>query len=96
MNKGGFRREARVEQDLAEIRVGVACYTPLDAREDQLVERLLAWLRSIFASRPARLTDLDRWEQAWRSADRNADRSVLELGELAIEASGLLAGGAPA
>lgn len=82
---------SRAAQDVAEIQVGVGVYGPLDTREDQLVERLLTWLRSIFVAAPARLNDLDRWEKAWRSADRNADRSVLELGELASEAADLLA-----
>lgn len=90
LNKGGFRRAARVDQDLAEIQVGTVVYQQLDEREDQLVERLLGWLRATFAQMPARLADLERWEQSWRLADSNADRSVLELGDLAVEASGLL------
>jgi hypothetical protein len=91
--RGGFHPLARAQQDLAEIQVSVSIVAQLQGSEGYLVERLLSWLRAIFSSTPHRLTDLDRWEEAWRSVDRNADRSVLELGELATEAADLLAQG---
>lgn len=90
--KGGFRAESRVAQDLAEVVVGAGVYAELDTREDQHVERLLTWLNTLFAAMPGRLAEIQRWEQTWRAADSRADRSVLELRDLAVEASGLLAG----
>lgn len=94
MSKGGFRPIARAAQDMGEIEVGVGVYAQLDAKEDSLVELLLKGLRAFFAPAPARLAELDLWEQRWRSADRNADQSVVELRDLAVEASRLLDGAA--
>lgn len=93
MTRGGFRKEARVDQGLAEIQVGVGVYEQLDVREDSLVEALLKWARATFANAPARLADLNGWEQRWRSADRDADQSVAELGDIAVEASRALRAG---
>lgn len=92
MTKGGYRPQARLEQDLAEIQVGSAVYLQLDAHEDQLIDSLLAWLRGVFARMPSLQAQLDHWEKAWHAADRSADVSVRELGELAIQANGYLAG----
>lgn len=90
MSKGGFHPDSRAQQNLAEIQVGAAVYGHLDQTEDQLVERLLSWLYALFAAMPARLAEVQRWEQSWRAADQRADCSVLELRELAVETSGLL------
>lgn len=96
MAKGGFHPLARAEQGLAEIQVGAVVYAQLDAKEDSDVEALLRFSRGVcerFA--PSWLPALDRWEQRWRSADRDADLSVSELRSLAAETSAIL-GAAPA
>jgi hypothetical protein len=94
--KGGFRPLTRAIQDMGEIEVGVGVYGHLDAKEDTLVEMLLRGLRAFFAAAPQRLAELEQWEERWRAADRNADQSVLELRDLAAEASRLVEGAAPA
>lgn len=90
MTKGGFHPQSRLEQDLVEIQVGAGVYLHLDEREDQLVENLLSWLRQLLGHVDHVVAQLERWEQAWRAADRNADQSVTELGDLALQATGYL------
>lgn len=91
MSKGGYRPLTRAIQDMGEIEIGVGVYGHLDSAEDRLVMGLANFTRAVLTRfAPSQLPALDRWEQHWRSADRNADQSVLELRDLAVEASHLL------
>jgi len=90
MMKGGFHPESRLGQGLAEIQVGAVVYGQLDRAEDALVDDLLTRLRTWLANSPWHIAELEGWEQRWRSADRIADQSVIEIGAVAVQAGGYL------
>jgi hypothetical protein len=86
--RGGYQPLSRLEQDIAELKVGVGVYPHFDEAEDRLVERQFARQRRAFANYPSLLAQVERDEAEWLAADSRADMSVAELLELAEAASG--------
>lgn len=99
--KGGFHPLSRaaglVDEGVVHEWTGIQQYEPADRRRDAIVQRQFDRQRRLLAKHPELIQLIDRDEQAYWTADRLADDSVvghtLEGVELLEELGGLLAHG---